>query len=128
MQRFDRLARGGVSDELRQDLPTEDLLGPRVGDRKNCAAVAVFFDAQHDAKLLQIHPRPAALSASAIASSSNFLTLPDGVIGRESTKCHATGVFWRARPVACRCPANSPEEGRPTLSGTTNATGTSPNL
>src|SRR6201993_4839064 len=83
------------------------------------------FRGEHHAELIGVHHEP--LAAATVASSSNFLTLPDGVIGSPSTKCHAVGVFWRARPAVCRGAASWPtEDSRPPWS-TTKATGTSPN-
>ena len=101
--------RCGGGDELGEDLPAEDLLGGsgrRTG--RTVRPSAASPRSRHGAKLFEVHRL---FSASAVASSSNFLTLPDGVIGSASTKCHATGVFWRARPAACRCAASSPVGG-----------------
>src|SRR6202012_1525918 len=126
MHRFDGPAGRDSGHQLSEDLPAEDLLAGRIGDRQNSALIAAAFDVEDGAKLLEIHCVP--FAAFAVATSWNFLTFPDGVIGKASTTCHATGVFWRARPAACRNSASSPAEAFSWSPSTTNATGTSPNL
>ena len=86
------------SDQLRHDLSTKDPLYARVRDGQHNAALGVVAQGEHGAKLIEFHSSLSTVFA--VATSSNFLTLPDGVIGKASTKCHATGVFWRASPVA----------------------------
>src|ERR1700721_2870915 len=70
---------------------------------------------------------PVTVSGSWWATSSNFLTLPAGVIGSASMKCQATGVFCRASPTACRCRARSASDAREPGARTTKEPGTSPN-
>src|ERR1700743_2211562 len=126
MHRFDGPAGRDGGHQLSEDLPAEDLLAGRIGDWQNRALIAAAFDVEDGAKLLEIHCVP--FAAFTVATSSNFLTFPDGVIGKASTTCHATGVFWRARPAVCRKSASSPAEAFSWSPSTMNATGTSPNL
>src|SRR5208337_3350150 len=83
LQRLHRAAGFGDGDELGEDLAAEDLLCGGVGGRKNRAAPG-GFKVEGGAKLLEVHRL---FSASVVASSSNFLTFPDGVIGSASMKC-----------------------------------------
>src|SRR6201991_899814 len=126
MHRFDGTAGRDSGDQLSEDLPAEDLFAGPFGDWENTTPFAVRSDVEDGAKLLEIHCVP--FAAFAVATSWNFLTFPDGVIGKASTTCHATGVFWRARPAVCRKSASSPAEAFSWSPSTMNATGTSPNL
>jgi hypothetical protein len=91
MQRFHRAIGPRGRHQLSHDLSAENPLGVLVSHRKNGAAVTVPAEVEHRTELIDVHRVLPA--ASAVAASSNFLTLPEGVIGRESTKCHAVGVF-----------------------------------
>src|SRR3984957_4724834 len=124
MQRFHSAIGPGCRHQLSEDLSAENPVRALVSHRKNGAAVAVPAEVEHGAELIDVHR--VLLAARAVAASSNFLTLPEGVIGRESMKCHAVGVFWRARPAVCRCAASSPTETCPRAGGATKATGISP--
>ena len=52
MHRFDGPPGGGGSHQLSEDLPAEDLLAGRIGDRQNGAVIAAAFDVEDGAKLL----------------------------------------------------------------------------
>src|ERR1700736_4222528 len=111
MQRFHSAIGPRCRHQLSQDLSAENPLRMLVSHRKNRAAVAVPAEVEHGAELIDVHR--VLLAARAVAASSNFLTLPEGVIGRESTKCHAVGVFWRARPAGCMGAARAATGARP---------------
>src|ERR1700730_19012020 len=125
MQRFHSAIGPRCRHQLSQDLSAENPVRALVSHRKNGAAVAVPAEVEHGAELIDVHR--VLLAARAVAASSNFLTLPEGVIGRESTKCQAVGVFWRARPGVWRSAASPPTETCPRSWRTTKATGISPN-
>src|ERR1700724_3992305 len=108
MQRFHSAIGPRCRHQLSQDLSAENPHSPLVSHRKNGAAVAILAEVEHGAELIDVHR--VLLAARAVAASSNFLTLPEGVIGRETTKCQAGGVFLRARPPVGGWAASSPTE------------------